>query len=200
MKKIILSLSLLLTLFACDVAKNVVGNAYNLFQCEYEYKSISGLTLNGVNLQDVNSITSLNPLSAASLLAAVSGGNSPLPLNFTLNLNVKNSSAERAALSGLQYVLLIDDVQMTEGFMTQALSVSPGGTSTFPIQVSFDLREVLSGKSADAVKNMAFNFVGLGDTASRVTVKLRPSMMIGEQNIISPVQIPISFTYGKGHK
>ena len=175
-----------------------MSNAYNLIQCEYSYKSIAGLTLNGVNLQNTNSISSLNPLTAASLLAAFSSNS--LPLQFTLNLNVKNPGKNIAALSGMQYILEIDDVQMTQGMLNQSFSVAAGQTSTMPVAISFDLKKALSGQSADAVKNLAFNFVGLGDTASKVTLKLRPSMMIGEQTVTSPVYIPVSFSYGKGYK
>ncbi len=198
MKKVISLLVLALVIFSCDVAKQAVGGAYNLTQCQYSYNSISSLNLGGVDLQNVNSLTSLNPLSAASLLSAFS--KSSLPLQFTLNLNVKNPGAQSAALSGLQYILEIDNVQMTEGILNQQLSVPAGGTSGLPVQMSFDLKKVLSGQSADAVKNMAYNFVGLSDTPSKVTVKLRPSMSIGGQVVTSPVYIPVSFTYGKGYK
>lgn len=194
MKKIVLLLSLLLVLFSCDVAKQTAGSAYSFTQCEYKYSSISGLTLGGVNLQNVNSLSSLNPLTAAGLLSAFSGNS--LPLQFTLNLNVKNPGTHQAALSGLQYILEIDNVQMTEGAVNQAFSVPAGGNSVLPVAMSFDLKKAMSGQSADAVKNLAFNFAGLSNTASKVTLKLRPSMMIGGQSIISPVYIPVSFSYG----
>ncbi len=198
MKKTISLLSVILLFLSCDVAKQVAGSAYNLTQCQYTYKSISGLNLGGVDLQSATSLSSLNPLTAASLLASLS--KSSLPLQFTLNLNVKNPGTQAAALSGLQYILEIDDVQMTEGLLNQQLSVAGGATSTLPMQLSFDLKKVLSGQSADAVKNMAFNFAGLSDTPSKVTIKLRPSMSVGGQVITSPVYIPVSFTYGKGYK
>lgn len=195
MKKIICLFSIVLVLFSCDVAKQAAGSAYSLTQCEYQYSSISGLNLAGVNLQNVNSLSSLNPLSAAGLLSAFSSGGS-LPLQFTLNLNVKNPGTYAAALSGLQYILEIDGIQMTEGAVNNQFSVPAGGNSILPVMMSFDLRKAMSGQSADAVKNLAYNFAGLGSSASKVTLKLRPSMMIGGQSIISPVYIPVSFSYG----
>ena len=198
MKKTIFFLSFLVILSSCDVLKQVAG-AYSFTQCEYEYNSISGLTLGGINLQNVTSLTSLNPLTAASLLTSFSN-NSPLPLQFTLNLNVKNPNLTTASLSGLQYILEIDGVQMTEGMLNKAVSIISGESAVVPVLLSFDLKEVLSGQSADAVKNFAFNFIGLGNAASNVTIKLRPNMTVGTQSITSPVYIPVSFTYGKGHK
>ncbi len=198
MKKLISLFSLVLIFFSCDVAKQVAGSTLSLTQCEYKYNSISGLSLAGVNVQNVTSLSSLNPLTAASLVSAFT--KSSLPLQFTLNLDVKNPGTQVAALSGLQYILEIDNVQMTEGLLNQQLSVPAGGTSGLPMTLSFDLKKVLSGQSADAVKNMAFNFIGIGDTPSKVTLRLKPSMSIAGQQITSPVYIPVSFTYGKGYK
>lgn len=195
MNKIISIVSIVLLLSSCDAAKQAAGSAYSLTQCEYQYNSIAGLTLAGVNLQNVNSLSSLNPLTAAGLVAAFTSGGS-LPLQFTLNLNVKNPGTHSAALSGLQYILEIDGVQMTEGALSNQFSVAAGATSVMPVAMSFDLRKAMSGQSADAIKNLAYNFVGLGDSSSKVTLKLRPSMMISGQSITSPVYIPVSFSYG----
>jgi hypothetical protein len=49
----------------------------------------------------------------------------------------------------------------------------------------------------DAVKNLAFNFAGIGDTPSKVTVRLKPVFMIGNQPVSSPDYIPVSFTLTK---
>jgi hypothetical protein len=49
----------------------------------------------------------------------------------------------------------------------------------------------------DAIKNLAFNFAGIGDAASKVTVKLKPSFTIGGKPVSAPDYIPISFTLNK---
>ena len=63
--------------------------------------------------------------------------------------------------------------------------------------MAFDLKKVLSGKSLDAIKNLAFNFAGIGSSSSNVTVKLKPSFIIGGNAISTPDYIPISFTLNK---
>jgi hypothetical protein len=59
------------------------------------------------------------------------------------------------------------------------------------------LRQVLSGKSAEAIKNLAFNFAGIGNASSNVTVRLKPTFMAGGQAFSSPNYIPVSFTLKK---
>ncbi len=197
MRKVILLLSLALTFISCDVTKNLAG-AYSLSQCQYKYNSISGLTLSGIDLQNVTSLSSLNPLTAANLLAAF--GKSSIPLQFTLNLNVMNPNYQPALLNGLQYIVEIDNVEMTSGSVNSKIQIATGQTIQLPINIAFDLKKAMSGQSGDAMKNMAYNFVGFGDKPTNVTIRLKPSLDIGGQLVPSPVYIPVSFTYGKGSK
>jgi hypothetical protein len=196
MKRMIAFIGMTVLLFSCDVAQQVMGT-YNMTQCKYEYKSISGLTLAGINMQNVSSLTSLNPVSAANLLAAFSSSNGTLPLNFTLNLNVSNPGAQKALLNGLGYILEIDGQEMTQGFLSNQLQIGAGQTSVLPVNMMFDLKKVLKGQSLDAIKNLAFNFAGIGGNSSNVTIKLQPTLLIGNQSYKSPTYIPVSFTLNK---
>ena len=198
MKKIIalFSLIVLFQLQSCDVAKQLVGT-YALTQCKYDYNSIAGLTLAGINLQNVSSLSSLNVANVTNLLAAFSSPSGSLPLNFTLNLDVSNSGVQTAILNGANYILEIDGLEMTQGLFNQQLQVQSGGKSTLPIAMAFDLKKVMSGQSLDAIKNLAFNFAGIGSASSKVTVKLKPSFVIGGSVVSLPDYIPISFTLNK---
>ena len=196
MKKVIALLGISILLFSCDVPKQLAGT-YALTQCKYLFNSISGLSLGGVNLQNVNSISSLNPLTAANLLAAFTTTGGSLPLNFTLNLDVTNPGVQTALLNGANYILEVDGIQMTQGSVNQQLQIGSGQTTKLPISMGFDLKKVMSGKSLDAIKNLAFNFAGIGGEASNVTVKFKPSLVIGGTPISAPDYIPISFTLNK---
>jgi hypothetical protein len=196
MKKIIALFSVALCFLSCDVAQQVMGT-YNLTQCKYEYNSISGLTLGGINLQNVSSITSLNPVSAANLLTAFSSDKGSLPLNFTLNLNVTNPGVQAALLNGLGYILEIDGQEMTQGVLNNQLQIGAGQKASLPISMAFDLKKVMSGQSLEAIKALAFNFAGIGSSSSNVTVKLQPSLVVGGQTYKSPTYIPVSFTLNK---
>jgi len=193
MKKRIALLGLMVCLFSCDVAKQVVG-AYALTQCKYIFESIANLTLGGINLQNVNSLSSLNPLSAAKLVANFATPNGSLPLNFTLNLGVSNPNTQTAILNGANYILEIDGLEMTQGAVTQPLQVASGQKAVLPITIGFDLKKVMSGKSLDTIKNLAFNFAGIGNSSSKVTLKLKPSFNVNGSPVSSPDYIPISFT------
>ena len=196
MKRFLALIGIITILFSCDVAKQVTG-AYQLTQCKYDYKSISGLTLAGVNLQNATSLSSLNVLNVAKLTSAFGSSSGTLPMDFTLNLNVKNSGTQTALLNGMKYILEIDEKEMTNGVLNQVLAISGGEQAVLPINMSFDLKKVLSGESLESIKNLAFNFAGIGSATSNVTIKLRPSFNIGGQTVQSPVDIPVSFQLNK---
>jgi len=196
MKRIVAIFGIMVVFFSCDVAKQLAGT-YALTQCKYDYNSISGLTLAGINLQNINSISSLNPLSAANLLTAFSSSGGSLPLNFTLNLDVTNSGTQTAILNNTGYILEIDGIEMTQGIFNQQLQIESGKRNMLPIAMAFDLKKVMSGQSLDAIKNLAFNFIGIGDATSNVTVKLKPSFVVGGNIISAPNYIPVSFALNK---
>jgi LEA14-like dessication related protein len=192
MKKILAFIGISIFMFSCDVAQQVLGT-YQLTQCKYDYNSISGLSLAGINLSGSNGLSSLNPLNLASLTSAFASKSGSLPLNFTLNLNVTNPGVQAALLNGMGYILEIDGHQMTTGSLQQQLQIAGGQKTVLPINMAFDLKKALSGESLDAIKNLAFNFAGIGNGSSNVTVKLQPSFNIGGQTITSPSYIPVSF-------
>jgi hypothetical protein len=196
MKKIIAFVGIAVFFFSCDVAKQVAGT-FALTQCKYDFHSISGLNLAGINMQNINSVSSLNPLAAANLIAAFASPEGSLPLSFTLNLNITNSGAQTAILNSINYILEIDGIEMTQGLVNRQMQIESGNVAILPIAMAFDLRQVLSGRSMDAIRNLAFNFAGIGNATSNVTVKLRPSFVVGGNTVSMPNHIPVSFTLNK---
>ncbi|MCL1937098.1 MAG: hypothetical protein FWF52_01720 [Candidatus Azobacteroides sp.] len=192
MKKIIAIIGICTLMYSCNLAQQVVS-AYQLTQCKYDYHSISGLSLAGINMQNISSLSSLNPLNLATLTAAFATKDGSLPLNFVLNLDVSNPGTQAAILNGLGYILEIDGHEMTTGTLNQKLQVDGGQKAVLPIQMSFDLKKALSGESLTSIKDLAFNFAGIGNKSSDVTIRLKPSITVGNQVINSPDYIPVSF-------
>jgi len=190
--QIVFLLILLLSFSGCDVAKQV-GGAYNITQCKYDFQSISNLTLSGMDLSKGVSLAYIPQITSI-----LSGSASSIPLNLTLNLDVKNPNQSAALLNGLQYILSIDNVQFTTGTLNQSLNIPAGGNQLLPLQIGVDLATLLKGESKNAVQNIAKNFLGMSNQKSNVTLQLKPTFMIGGQPIVSPVYIPVNFSFGGG--
>ncbi|MDR0394286.1 MAG: LEA type 2 family protein [Tannerella sp.] len=193
MKKIITGVlfSVMLMLSGCAVLQSSLSNVYNLANCDYKYHSISNLTISDMNVSN-----GLSVLMIPKVLSILSGNTSSIPLNFTLNLDVKNPNSGSAAFQALHYIIMIDDIQFTTGNLQQAFSVGANETKQLPMAIGFDIAELMKNHSKSAIENVVKNILGLSDTPSKVTVQLKPSFKVGEQMFTSPIYIPVSFSFG----
>jgi len=177
-------------LSGCDITKGL-HSVYNMTNCEYNYRTITNLSVANMNLSNGISV-----LQIPQILAILSGSSSSIPLNFTLNLDVHNPNATRAAFQALQYIIQIDEVEFTTGRLTQPFSVDAGATTQLPIQIGVDIVTLISKNSQSAILNIVKNFVGIGNDKSNVTVQLKPTFNVGNSQVTSPVFIPVSFSFG----
>lgn len=180
-----------ITLISCDSLQKGLMSSYNMVNCEYSYKSISGLSISGINVSNGLSLTAIPKITSI-----LSGTATSIPMDFTLNLNVKNPNQSEALMNGLQYIISIDDIQFTTGSINKTLSIASGQTQILPLSIGFDLATLMKGDSKDAVVEIAKNFAGIGSKKSNVTIKLKPSFNVGNSLITSPIYIPVSFSFG----
>lgn len=193
MKKRFLAFALaVITMVSCDVAKEFSGIA-SLVNCKYSYNSISNLSLAGTNL---NSGLSLTSIAAVTSLLTGSTSSSSIPLNFTLNLNVDNPNQSAALLHGAQYIVSIDGIQFTTGSVNQSLNIASGQRQVLPLTIGVDLASLMKNNSKDAVVDIAKNIMGIGSKASTVSLQIKPSFMVNNSLVTSPVYIPVSFSFG----
>jgi len=164
-------------LSGCKEIQKAVTQTQALTNCEYKIANVSNTALAGVPFQNVKSLRDLNLMNAAALGSAYLNKN--MPLSFNLNVAIKNPSAQEAAFSGMDWILLIDGKEYLNGAVNQRLSISPnGGSASLPMNISLNLFQVLSGKSKDNIINFASALSGADGTSSRITMKIRPSFAI----------------------
>ncbi|MEN9919440.1 MAG: hypothetical protein RL662_1876 [Bacteroidota bacterium] len=191
LKLVAFLVSIMACMTGCGTVGESLNSAFNMTTCEYDYKSISNLSLAGMDMSK-----GVSPMHIPRIAAIVGGKSSSIPMNFTLNLDVKNRNTTAAALSGMQYIINIDGIELTTGSFNQMLNIAGGTTQVLPLSVGVDLATLVKKNSASAVENMVKNFIGIGSQKSNVKLQLKPSFMIGSQSIASPVYIPVSFSFG----
>jgi hypothetical protein len=146
-------------------------------KCEFRIESARNMNLGGVNIQNKHSMSDLSIMEAAKIAGVIAGGK--LPLTFDLNVGVKNPNQKLAAMNNLDWILIIDDIEMTRGILNQRIEIPANGTITFPIAMSLDLMKSLNGKSGDALINFALNLSGTGTKPTRIKLKAKPTIMVG---------------------
>ncbi|HNW70832.1 MAG TPA: hypothetical protein PKI01_10545 [Bacteroidales bacterium] len=187
MKQKILFLIIIVFIASCSQIKELT----NLLTCDFRLASAENITLGGVNVQKLKSFSDLTMIDGAKLLATVSSGS--LPLNFTLNVQARNPNKEKAALSKLDWIAYIDNTQIATGTTTKRVEIAPNnGTGIFPLQISTDLVKLLSGQSGKNIVNFGLNLVDAGNRPTRITLKAKPTVMVGSYAVQYPGYITIS--------
>lgn len=187
--KSLIIIILALILSSCSQLKQL----QNLAKCEFRLNSVENVRLAGVNIQDVKSLNQIGISDVAKLSAAYLGNN--LPLDLKLNMDARNPNPTATALSALDWIFLIDDIEMTRGITNQRFQIPANQTTTIPLLLNFDLKKVLTGKSQNALVNFALNLAGSGNTPTRLALKAKPTIQIGSVNIPYPSYLTIKTEY-----
>jgi hypothetical protein len=167
--------------------------ASNLANCEFRISSVDKVTLAGVELEHIRSVSDLGITDVAMILG---GFASPVfPLSLQLNIEGRNPNPKEAGLNKLEWILFIDDVQMTSGILEQPVMMAPNSTLIIPVQIGLDLKQVLSGKSSGAMINFCMNLTGVGNTPTRFKIKLKPTILVGGNALRYPGYITVNTTY-----
>lgn len=182
----------------CSVLKQI-QEMKNFARCEFRLATVENIALAGINVQRIRSPRDLNLTDGARFALALA--QPQLPLNLTLNVDVKNPNAETASLNRLEWRLFIDDVELLNSVVEEKVSVQGnGGVSTLPLRISVDLKKALSGRSGEAIGNFALNLAGEGNKPTRFMLRVKPTIDV----MGFPVEYPdyfdvrTEFTAGMG--
>jgi hypothetical protein len=188
-------LTLIVVVSSCDVVNNL-SSMYNFTKCDFRLSTVDNIRLAGVNVQNVTNFSNLSIMDVARITSAYASNQ--IPLSFNLNVEVKNPNKEKAVMNGMEWIVLIDNIEMTRGQVSNRIEVMPNNqTAIMPLTLSFDLKKVLTGKSADAVANFGMNLAGSGNRPSRITLKAKPSVVVGGVTFPYPDYITIQNDFGK---
>jgi hypothetical protein len=178
---------------SCSVLQQT-SEMKNFGKCEFRIESARNMKLAGVNIQDKKSLQDLTIMEMTKIGGVIAGGT--LPLNFDLKIEVKNPNPVMAAMNKLDWILLIDDIEMTRGILNQRIEVPAGSLANFPVFINLDLMKSLNGKSGDALINFAMNLAGTGSRPTRIKLKAKPTIMIGSTPVEYPGYITIRQEFG----
>jgi len=179
-------------LSGCATVMDQVGQMVTFAQCQFRLASVAQTTLAGVPLQG-GKVSDISLVNLAKLQSAFSKGT--LPLEFTVNMEVRNPNSSKAGMSRMAWNLLVDGTQLTSGLLEKAVEIGPSKTGALPMAVSLDLKKVLSGKSLDSMINLALGVAGEGTEPSKMTLQVKPSMTVAGQVLIYPGYVNVTHEF-----
>ena len=193
MKKLILCAALLVAFFnlGCSGVYDAITNVQRL---QFKLDDVTNMRLAGVNLSNITSISNLNLLDGASLLSSFTSGK--VPAEFTLNVLAKNpndgtggTKNTSAVIKNLDWRLFIDSKETINGKVGNITVPGVGQATTIPVNVSFDLLKFFNDVGYESLVNLALALGGKNGSASRLTLKVKPTI----DTPLGPITYPGEF-------
>ena len=191
MKKKLLLCLLTVSMFGCGINKQA-QQIKALEACTYKVKNVNQISLAGtylaklINEQNF-SLTSL-PGVALGLLRK------DIPLSAKLNLEITNPSSNLAAINQFEYKILVNNTDLAEGIINQAVSIPQGQTVSVPVQMTSNIYGLISnGNVLNDIIKAAQKGSKSDEKLGLLTIKIKPTIMIGN----TPVKYPGYITINK---
>lgn len=114
----------------------------NFARCEFRLAQLSNINALGIDMTGKRSFSDFSLLDAGKVVQALAGNQ--FLLNFVANVEVRNPNAEPAGLNRMDWILMVDNKEVLNGTLNQAVSIpANNGTTLMPLNLSIDLKKFL---------------------------------------------------------
>jgi LEA14-like dessication related protein len=185
MKKLLVMCLAAVTLFGCGVNKQA-QQIKALEKCTYRVVSASNISVAGT---DVKRLMNNQDINLGSLPALAFGLlRKDVPLRAMINMEIANPAGNLAAINQFEYKVLINNQELAEGFVDRQISIAAGQSVVVPVAVNVNVYQFISN---NRVMSEISDFLRGGDRKGLVTLKIKPSIMVGGTLIKYPGYITI---------
>jgi hypothetical protein len=168
-------------LSACTALQQLAA----LSKCQFKIDSIKNTSLAGVKIQGLRNFQSLSVTDAARATTSLLSGK--LPLDFTMNVAVKNPNTMTAAMTRMDWEALIDDSKLLGGTVTDRVEVpGNGGTATLPLNISVNLKQIFNTLTRDQLLSLPFGLADAQDKPTRVALRMKPTIEVATRPLTYP--------------
>ena len=187
MKKYVLICILAFLVSSCGVSRKIEV----LEKCTYDIKSADDIFLAGKNMTQMFKNRTFDLSSAPSIALAMFRKN--IPLKAKVNLSIYNPTSKGAVINQFDYIILVKGQEVAAGTVDKRINLVSGTTTTVPVQVNSNIYSFLSnGKTMEElVEFMSGAKNGPTEKKIRISIKIKPSFMLGKELIKYPTYITI---------
>jgi hypothetical protein len=194
MKRIIASFIVLLTITGCAILNELTA----LTRCEFRFHSAGDVRLSGIDVMSKQSFSDFSFLDGQALISNILKGT--LPLAITANVEVRNPGPATAAVNRIEWIAFIDDIRVSEGVIADRVEVAAnGGTAIVPIRIQTDIFEYIEGDNPRTMLNFGLNLVDAGGQPTRLSMQIKPTVLIGGQQVTYPGYFTIEKEFSSGN-
>ena len=168
-----------------------------LSKCEFRVVDATDIVIAGIPIEESMDYSDLTYQQILALLAAAQAGYMPISLN--VNVEVMNPNSSLAAMNKADWILYLDGFKVAEDTFDERVEIPPnGGIVDVAIPVSANLSELMEGESADALINLAMNLTDVSEDPSKITLRIKPYIMVGGTLIPYPGFFDVSTEFTSG--
>jgi len=167
----------------------------NVVKCDFRMESLKNPRVAGIDVTRIKNFSDLSFMQAGKITTSYLSGN--IPLDFTINLEGKNPNGTEARMAQFDWILKIDDIQITTGTNEQEYAIPANdGTVIIPLKISVNLLDVLNNEAKDALLNFGLNLADASGTPTRVSMQIKPTINVGGVPITYPGYIDLGTEFG----
>jgi len=178
---------------------NFLKEMSTLGKCEFRLTTLVDPEIAGVDVSQIRSFTDMSLVDMGIISASFLKGT--LPLSFTLNVEVRNPNPAMAALNRLEYLAFIDDVEVASGQLDRRIEIPANGVvTTIPLRLNTDLINIMKKESRQALVNFGLNLADAGNRPTRVSIKVKPTILVGAMEINYPGYFTVKHDFTSGNE
>ena len=197
-KKNFLFILLIFSLSGCGAIKELT----NLSRLQFKLANLDSITLGGININDKRSLRDFSSLDVLKLSTSFVRGN--LPLEFNLNVEVKNPNAKNShldksdfRLSSFPWKLFIDGKEAIQGNISSPVNIpSDKSLSYVIVSANIDLVNFIKDKGYEGIIELALSLAQQKDSPTKIELFAKPDVEtpIGKINYPEEIKI-VSMNY-----
>jgi LEA14-like dessication related protein len=169
-------------LLAALMSCSTLQSALQIVNCKYNIEGVANPTVAGVSLNSISNINQIKTMDLVKITAAFASKN--LPLNVTINIKATNPGNIAANVQRLDWAIDLEQKEILNGAINQAISIpANGGSVIIPVSAGMDLFQLFSGKTKDDLLNFAMSIANIGESSSKISIRIKPTVVIGGQAI-----------------
>jgi len=134
---------------------NQAGEYERFVNGNFTLLEIEVLEIGGVEINELNDASNLNAGDMITLVGRMFSGE--LPSKLRARVEVENTAGERAAISGLEWRLLMKGKEYANGVVDKEVIVEPHSKKEFPLKAEIDFRAVMQSESLPQILKVVFN-------------------------------------------
>ncbi len=141
---------LALTFGSCSLFKQ--AKEYQQFvHSQFSIRNVNVSSVAGIDVSQMNQYDDLDFGQLIHLGMQLVKGN--LPSIMVITVDGHNTSSEEAAISGMDWLLVMKTDTLAKGVINKAITIPPGRHTYFPVKVNFNLSRLIKSGSLEQIVN-----------------------------------------------